>query len=180
EQTRTSSTYTLSLHDALPICFKIGNGTYLKPPLLGGAVNLHIVGKRGGKAKISTTKFYNPEREWKFFQQRLHIDAHRFKNLIGYIWVNDLHDFHIVELVDAVQSADIGTVSAGLPAETGSIRGVFDGERFFRNDGIPVEVGNRYFGRGGQVQVVACYVIHLSFFIGQLPGSKTRLFIHQH
>ena len=41
--------------------------------------------------------------------------------------VGDLHDFHFVELVEAVESAHVFTVGTSLAAETGGVGGVFDG-----------------------------------------------------
>ena len=87
--------------------------------------------------------------------------------------------FHLIELMQTVESAYMGAIASGLPAETWGVSGISDREFcFFQND-VPEKIRHRDFCRGNQVEVVLLYMIHLPFFIRELAGSITRGFIDQ-
>ncbi len=93
--------------------------------------------------------------------------------------MGDLDDLHFVELVKAVQSADILAVGTRLSPETGGIGHILHREVLAFEDGVAVDVGHRHLSRGNQVKIVDYGVVHLAVLIGELAGAESRIGIHQ-
>ena len=103
---------------------------------------------------------------------------HLFERSVGVFRLFDAHDFHLVELVQAVQSPHILAITAGFAAEASAIGTIFFRQCVARYNHIAVDVGNGHFGSGNQVEVIHLAVIHLSFLVGQLTGAKPGGFVH--
>ena len=82
-----------------------------------------------------------------------------------------LHQLHLVELVNPIQSPHVLTVRTRLAAKTGRIGAELQGKLIFPEYLIPVEIRHRNFGRWHQIEVIDRHDIHLIFFVRQLSGA---------
>ena len=96
---------------------------------------------------------------------------HFFKSGIRAFWLFDAHDFHLVELVKAVKSANILAIRTCFTTETCRISAVHLWKILLVKDNITVDVGYRNFGSWDKVKVVKTAVVHLAFLVGQLSSS---------
>ena len=88
------------------------------------------------------------------------------------------HQLHLVELVDANDSARVLAVGPGLSAKTGRVRCVAQGQLIARENLVAVEVGNRYLRRRCQIEAVLGH-IHVVLEVGKLTGSPSAVFVDQ-
>ena len=105
---------------------------------------------------------------------------HPVERFVRAVGMRDLHDFDLVELVQAVQSPHVLAVGAGLAPEAGGIGGHLDRKVRLAENHVAVNVRHGNFGRRDQVEIVRCHVVHLAFLVGELAGSEARGFVdHQ-
>jgi hypothetical protein len=64
--------------------------------------------------------------------------------------MGEADQLHLVELVLADQPLGVLAVGAGLGAEAGGVGGIGQGQGLLVQDFVPVDVGQRDFGRGDQ------------------------------
>ena len=96
---------------------------------------------------------------------------HAVEPFVGAIGVFHDHHFHLVKLVQAIQTTDIFAVGTRFPSETRRVGGVPLGQILFLEDVAPVKIGHGYFRGGYAVEIVGRDVVHLPFLIGKLPRS---------
>ena len=80
--------------------------------------------------------------------------------------------------MQAVQSAYVLTVAAGLAAEALGVGAHLDGQLLFIDDHVAVEVRYRYLCCRDQIQVVHLAVVHLTLLVGQLSRAVSAGSIH--
>ena len=104
---------------------------------------------------------------------------HFIQRFIGFIRVHQLHQLYLIELVNAVEAAHILTVRPGFAAEARRVGRHFDGQVGILHDLVAVDVGYRHFRRRDEIIIILRGMVHLAFFIGQLPGAVGRRFVDQ-
>ncbi len=105
---------------------------------------------------------------------------HAVERLVGALGERQLHDLHLVELVESVQTADILAVGARLAAEAGGVGGELHGEILPVEDHVAVDVRHGHLGRRHEVEVVGRGVVHLPLLVGQLSRAEARGLVHHH
>ena len=85
----------------------------------------------------------------------------------------DTHDFHLVKLVQAVESPYVLAIGTSLAAEAGRVSAALDRQLLLVQYLVAEDVGDGHLRRGYQVEVVQIGVIHLSLLIGQLSRAVT-------
>ena len=85
-----------------------------------------------------------------------------------------LHDFDLVELVQAVEPPHIFAIRAGLPTEACRISGVANRELRLVEYHVAIEIGDGYFGGRYEIEVVFVAMVHLALLVGELSGAITR------
>src|SRR5450756_81314 len=86
--------------------------------------------------------------------------------------------FNFIKLVETVESSYMSSPGAGLSSETRSIGNILNRKYIGTQYYIPVDICNRYFSSRNKVKIIKSGMVHLSLFIGQLPGAKARIFIN--
>ncbi len=89
-------------------------------------------------------------------------------------------DLHLVELVEAVQAADILAVGTGLAAEAGRVGRQLLRELVGGEDDVTVDVRHRDLGGRDHVEVIDRGVVHLAFLVGKLAGTEAGGGIDHH
>ena len=105
---------------------------------------------------------------------------HAVERLIGAVGQRELDDFHLVELVQTVQTAHVLAVGACLAAEAGGVGGHLDREVLLVENHVAVDVRHGHFGRWNHVEVVDRGVVHLLLLVGQLAGAEARRLVDHH
>ena len=85
--------------------------------------------------------------------------------------MHPLQEFDFVELMQAIEPADIFAVTAGFTPKTRRIGAAINRQRTFLDDFVAEEIGERDLGGRYGVQRIRRFV-HLPFFIGQLSGGR--------
>ena len=145
---------------------------------MGRAVHLHVVGEGAGEAHVAAAEQQLAVGQLQFAQQALYVLHHVVQRGVAVLGLFHAHDLHLVELVHAVEPAYMGTVAAGLTAETGRVAHQFHGQLVRIHDLVAVQVGDGHFGRGDQVEVVHRGVVHLALLVGQLAGGEGASGVH--
>ena len=105
---------------------------------------------------------------------------HTVKGLVRLFRQGQLHDFHLVKLVQTVQAPHILAVGSGLAAEALGISRHLYREVLLRNYAIAINIGNRNLGGRYHIELVKTYIIHLLALVRKLSGCKSGVFIdHQ-
>lgn len=94
-----------------------------------------------------------------------------FEFFEGVVGVGPFDEFDFIELVEAVEAADVFAPGAGFASEAGGVGAVVDGEVFFVEGFVSVEVGYGDFCGWDGVEVIFGREVHLTFFIGELACS---------
>src|SRR5678816_380022 len=103
---------------------------------------------------------------------------HLFEHIITFFGVNELYHFNFIELMQAVKSPYILTITSCFSSETWCVCSHFYGQVSFFDDLIPVNVCYGHFCCWYKVKIISCNMIHLAFLIGELPGSICRILVH--
>lgn len=82
--------------------------------------------------------------------------------------------------MQAVQTAHVLAVGAGLAAEAGSVGGHPHGEVPAVENHVAVDVRNGHLGRRHEVEVVGRGVVHLPLLVGQLARAEARSLVDHH
>ena len=105
---------------------------------------------------------------------------HILEGVVGAVGVLDDNDFHLAELVQAVQTTDILAIAARLATEALTIARMLDGELVGSEDDVAVDIGDGHFGSGYHIEPVEGDCVHLALLVGQLASAKTGGFVdHQ-
>ena len=80
--------------------------------------------------------------------------------------------------MQAVQSAHILTIRAGLATEALRVGAVLDGQLLLVENDVAVDVGHGHLSRRNQVEVIYFAVVHLSLLVGQLTRAIAAGGIH--
>ena len=97
---------------------------------------------------------------------------HLIKSRIGIFRLLDTYDLHLVELVEAVESADILAIRTCLPTEAWSICSHLNRKIIVAENHIPVDVRNRNLSCRYEIEVIGCSVVHLAFLVRKLACSE--------
>ena len=108
--------------------------------------DLQIVGFGGGESRVAGAKRDDAIRQFQFLQNRLGVIRHLFERLVGFARMDDLHEFHFFELMLAQHSARVFSGGAGLAPVARRMAGEFLRQRFFVDDFLRGEIGERDFG----------------------------------
>src|SRR5699024_11493706 len=81
--------------------------------------------------------------------------------------------------MEAIESAHILAVRAGLTTPTMRIGSITKRKFFALKNYIPVVVGHRYLRRRDRKKLIPGNLIHHIFLIGNLPGAAGRIFIYK-
>ena len=87
-----------------------------------------------------------------FLQDRLGVAGEFLKQGGGVIWVGDLDQLNLVELMRADNAAVITAGAASLAAEAGGVSGEFHRQLVFGEQGVTVEIGDWHLSGGGEEQ----------------------------
>ena len=88
---------------------------------------------------------------------------------------DQLHQFHLLELMLANHAPGVLPVAAGLAAEAGRVADMADGQRIPIENQVPVQVGDRHFAGGNEVQVAAFDAELIGGELGQLARAVQGL-----
>ena len=159
---------------------EVGDGRDLQPALLRGGPELEIVGDGGGEGQVPAAQAQDPVLQSELVHQRLHVGDHIVQGLVGILRLLHAHDLDLVELVQAVQAADILAVRTGLAAEARRV-----GRQALRNlvggeDHVTEDVGHGDLGGRDHIEVVQVGVVHLALLIGELARAETGSGVDHH
>ena len=151
----------------------------LKPALLCRTPHFKVVADGRREAHVAPAEAQNVIGELKFDEELLYVVEHFGERLVGVLWCVDAYDFHFVELVEAVKSANVLSIATGLSSEARRVGAALDGQVALIEYFVPENVSYGHFGRGYQVEIVELCVIHLSLFVGQLSSTQSRCLVDQ-
>ncbi len=80
--------------------------------------------------------------------------------------------------MQAVKSAHILTVAAGLTTEACRVGTILNGKLGVVEYDIAIEIGYGNLSGGDEIEVVLINIVHLSLLVGQLTCSVTRSLVH--
>ena len=156
----------------------MGGGAYIRftaPSTTGTKTFTYTISDgKGGAANLQQLA-----RQAQKLQNALGVIREGFQFLIGIGGIRKLDQLHLVELMLTDQAAGIAPCGTGLSTEAGGIRTVFDWQAGAFQNLAAVHIGYRNLRRWNKVQIIHAYVVHLPFFIRQLPCTKTRSLIYQ-
>ncbi len=93
---------------------------------------------------------------------------------------DDLHDFDLLELMLPDHPARIASIAARLAAETRRMADVANRQAFGIENLIAIEIRDRHFGRGNQIQIVIAGDAELIFGkFRQLSRSEQRIAVDE-
>ncbi len=151
---------------------------YLEPATLSSRVHLEVECDGGGEAHVTAAKTEDVPGQAELFEQTLYVSLHFFEGSVAVLGFLDAHDFHLIELVETVEAAHVLAVAAGFATEACRVGAVLDGELVAGDDDVTVEVGDRYFGGGDEVEAVEVDEVHLAFLVGELTCTVAGGFVH--
>ena len=73
----------------------------------------------------------------------------------------------------------MSTPGACFATETGRVGGCQYWQFCLEQNHISKNIGDGYFGGRNKVQIVFCIMVHLTFFVRQLPGAVGRGFVYK-
>ena len=168
------STAIATLETVGLIAVEIGNGADFQPTLLGFAIHLEVVADGSGETHIATAETQNAVGQFQFLEQAFHVGQHFLMRLLGVLGLVDAHDFYLGELVQTIQAAHILAITACLATEALRISAVLDGQIFFGDNHIAVDICHGNLGGRNQIEVVEIAMVHLTFLVGQLTRAIAR------
>ncbi len=112
--------------------------------------------------------------ELQLLKQTLDMVEHLMPGSVRMLRRIDAHNLDLVELVQAVESAHVLTVAAGLTTETGGVGATLDRQVLLVENLVAEDVGHRYLSRRNEVEVVEVGMIHLALLVGQLTRAVAR------
>ena len=74
--------------------------------------------------------------------------------LVGVLGCVDAHYFHLVKLMQSVQSAHVFSIATGFAAEAGRVGAALDRQALLIENDVSEDVGYRYLGSRNQIQIV--------------------------
>ena len=137
-----------------------------------------IVTDSAGEALVASTQTQNAIGEFQFLKQALNVSQHFAMALLAMLRSIDAYDLNFAELMEAVETTYVLTITASFAAETLGVCTILDWQILLVDDDIAVDVGHRNFSCGYQVEVIHFTVIHLAFFVRQLTSSVSTGCIH--
>ena len=150
----------------------VGSGT--------GHPHLQVVGARCRKAQIARAELHHPVGQLQGLQHRFRIRRELLMGRFGFVRMHKPVELHLVELVQADQTAGIAAVAARLAAEAGGVGHVAQGQVVAVQNLAPVERRERHFGGGREPEVVVRAAEALLRKLGQLPRTGEARGVHQH
>ena len=157
---------------------EVGDGAHLQPTFLCSRPNLKVVRHGTGEAHVSTAQTKDAVRQFKPLEQSFHVLHHGVQRGVAVVGMRHLNDFHLVELVQAVEAADVLSVAARFTTEARGVPTEFLRQVARTQNDVAEDVGQRHLRRRNHVEVVLLHVVHLAFFVWQLPGAVSRVGIH--
>ena len=92
--------------------------------------------------------------------------------------MDDLYEFHLVELVDPDNAPCVPSRASRLPSPAGSVPGHPDGQISLLEQGLAVEIGNRNFRGRNQKEFVVLRGVDFLREFGQLTGSDSAFVLY--
>src|SRR5207249_12305823 len=89
--------------------------------------------------------------EAEFLQQLFRVLSQTFELIIGHTRVYEFYQFDLVELMEAIQAANVFAIRSGFTPKAGRVSAILDGKTLLREYLIPVNVRYRNFGRGYKI-----------------------------
>ena len=105
---------------------------------------------------------------------------HLVEGGVGVLGLLHAHDFDLVELVQAVQAADVLAVGAGLAAEARRVGRQALRDLVLRQNDVAEDVGHGHLGRRDHVEIVDLGVVHLALLVGELAGAEAGVAVDHH
>ena len=159
---------------------EVGDRADLEPAFLRGTPHLEVEGHGRGEADVAAAELEDMVRQAQLVEQAAHMFLHLLEHIVTAVGMLDDDDFHLRELVQAVQSADILAVAAGLAAETLAVTHALDGQLLGVDHLATEDISDGYLSGGNHIEAVEGDGIHLALLVGQLAGAETRSLVdHQ-
>ena len=117
-------------------------------------------------------------RQFELLAQPLHMVQHLLQRAIRMLGLIDTHEFHLIKLMQTIQSPHILAITAGLATKASRISAALDRQIFLIENLIAENIRDRHFGRRNQIEIIHLGMIHLPLFIRQLPRSITRSLVY--
>ena len=150
---------------------EVGHARDLQPTLLRRRPHFEVVRQGGGESEVASTQAQGAERQFELAEQTAHVLDHAIEGGIAVFRLLESDDFHLVELVQAIESAHVLAIGTGFTTEAGGVATELDGQLIGLQQVAAEEVGQGNLRRRDQVEIVLRAVVHLAFLVGQLTGA---------
>ncbi len=111
-------------------------------------------------------------------QYLLGVERQLFQFVVRGLGCRELHEFHLVELVLPDETPRVLSIRARLGTEAGRIGHVVDGQRFFLQDLLLMDVGHGNLGRGDEVIIKTLDLEEILGEFRELSCSGHTLLVH--
>ena len=90
----------------------------------------------------------------------------------------DANNLDLRELMQTVQATYVLAVGTGFATEALGIGAVLDGKILLVDDDIAIDIGDGHLGSWDEIEIVDLAMVHLSFLVGKLTCTITRLLVY--
>ena len=97
---------------------------------------------------------------------------HVVQSRVGVLRLLYTDNLHLVELMEAVEPADIFSIRAGLTAEARGVCRHLNREVVVAENHVTIDVGHRNLGGRYEIVIVDCRVVHLPFLVRKLACTE--------
>ncbi len=122
-----------------------------------GQPDFEVVGLRGGKTHVAGRKQHGTIVQAEFLKNGFCISYQRFVLFVAFLRMGELEELNLLELMLAEDPAGVFSRGAGFGAEAGRPRGDVDGEFFFGNRFVAIEIVKFYFRSRGKPEIRVLY-----------------------
>ncbi len=117
-------------------------------------------------------------RQVELLQETLGVAAEELEFGEGLVRVDPLHEFDLIELVQAVETTHVGAPAAGFATEARRVTAALHGQGRLVEDLVAEEIRHRHLRRRDHVEIIRLRVVHLALLVRQLTGRGRAGGIH--
>src|SRR5436190_3961735 len=136
-----------------------------------GKPDFEVVGFRGGKTHFTGAEQNGAIVQAEFLENRFGVAYEGFVLFIAFFRMGELEELDLLELMLAEDAAGVFSSGAGFGAEAGSPGGDVDGEFFFGNGFVTIEIVKFYFRSRGKPEIGVLYFEEIGGELRQLARA---------
>src|SRR6202171_1205553 len=152
-------------------CFAVRTGRDLAEFVARRQPNFDVVGFCRGEPHVAGAEQHGAIVQAEFLENCFRVAHEGFVLFVAFFRMRELEELDLLELMLAEDAARVFSRGAGLGSEAGRPRGDVDGEFFFGNGLVPVEIVEFDFGCGREPKVGVLDFEQISGEFRQLAGA---------